>query len=197
MIPAGGLPVELPLRTERLVLRQATDRDVDAVLAYCGDDDVVRHLPFGRLDRDGVVARMQRWHDELATDPDDVLDRDWFMTLVVEHEGGVVGDVMLRLGPQARRSVAEIGYVFSPAVAGRGFATESARRLVDAAFADFGCHRVTAMLDPANTASARVCERLGMTREADLRRDWFGDGEWSDTTVFGLLREEWTPTRRL
>lgn len=185
----------LPLHTDRLVLRAATDDDVDAVLAYCGDPGVVRYLPFGVLDRDGVRARVQRWRDDLARDPADDHDRDWGLTVVVEHEGTVVGDVMVRLKAGEVMSHAEVGWVFHPAHGGRGLATEAARAAVDLAFGPLGCHRVSAQLDPRNTASARLCLRLGMTHEAHLRRDWYEDGEWSDTAVYGLLREEWVPAR--
>lgn len=185
----------LPLRTERLVLREVRDDDVDAVLAYCGDAEVTRYLPFGVLDRDGVLARFARWRDDLARDPAADRTRDWALTLVVEHEGAVVGDVMLRLLAGEVATHGEVGYVFTPSVGGRGLATEAARAVVDLAFTHLGCHRVSAQLDPRNTASARLCERLGMTHEAHLRQDWWGDGEWSDTSVYGVLRGEWTGAR--
>lgn len=181
----------LPLRTERLVLREVRDDDVEAILGYCGDDEVTRYLPFGSLDREGVLRRIGRWRDDLARDPDDDHGRDWGLCVVVEHDGTVVGDVMLRLKAGERMSHAEVGWVFSPDHAGRGLATEAARAMLDLAFDRFGCHRVSAQLDPRNTASARLCERLGMTHEAHLRQDWWGDGEWTDTSVYGLLRHEW------
>ena len=41
-----------------------------------------------------------------------------------------------------------------------------------------------------------MCLRLGMTLEARLRRD-FPDpaGEWTDSAIYGLLREEWPQGR--
>ncbi len=60
-----------------------------------------------------------------------------------------------------------------PAYGGRGLATEAVRALVALAFGPFGLHRVYAQLDPRNTASVRLCERLGMTHEAHLRREHF------------------------
>jgi hypothetical protein len=112
----------LPLRTERLVLREVRDDDVDAILGYCGDDEVTRYLPFDTLDRAGVLGRVERWRADLARDPADDPGRDWGLTLVAEHEGVVVGDVMLRLKAGEVHSVAELGYVFAPAVGGRGLA---------------------------------------------------------------------------
>jgi RimJ/RimL family protein N-acetyltransferase len=50
--------------------------------------------------------------------------------------------------------------------------------------------RVIAQLDPRNAPSARVCERVGMTREAHLREDYWTKGEWADTLIYGLLARE-------
>lgn len=191
---SGLLPL-LPLRTQRLVLREVRDDDVDAILGYCSDPDVTRYLPFGVLDRDGVLGRVERWRGDLARDPADDPTRDWALTLVVDHDGTVVGDVMLRLRAGEVRTLAELGYVLDPAHGGRGLATEAARAVVDLAFGRLGCHRVFAQLDPRNHASARLCERLGMAHEAHTRQDWWGKGEWSDTSVYGILREEWAGAR--
>ena len=47
----------------------------------------------------------------------------------------------------------------------------------------------------SNLGSARVAERLGMTREAHLRRDWWNKGEWTDTFVYSLLDSDPLPAR--
>ena len=124
--------------------------------------------------------------------PDEVL------ALAAVHGGTLVGDVMLRLrarsDDQSAPSVAEIGWAFAPAYAGRGFATEAATALVELAFDHYPLHRLIAHLDPRNVRSAALCERLGMTREAHLRQDWpEADGTWTDDLIFGLLRAEWPP----
>ena len=176
----------LPIRTERLVLRTARPEDLAAMLRYNSDADVVRYLPYGVLDEASMAEKLTRLCANTAPQvTDDVL------TLVIEHDGALVGDLMLRLKDGDPPSVAEIGWVSHPAHGGHGLVTEGARALVDLAFSHYGLHRVYAQLDPRNTASARLCERLGMTHEAHLRQSFFAKGEWSDTVVYGLLREEW------
>ena len=107
---------------------------------------------------------------------------------VVAHDR-VVGDVALWSTDDAQR-LAEIGWAFHPEVAGRGLATEAAAAVLDIAFDTYGLHRVAAQLDPRNVASARLCERLGMQREAHLRQSWWEDGEWTDSLVYGLLESD-------
>ncbi len=85
--------------------------------------------------------------------------------------------------------------MFAPDVAGQGYATEAARALVDLAFGELGVRRVWAQLEPENTRSARVCERLGMRREAlFVQGSWF-KGRWSDLAIYALLADEWAARR--
>lgn len=183
-------PPPVPIRTERLELRYVTSGDLDA-LRYYTDPEVCRYLPFPTADEEALAARVARMTERLApSEPGEVL------ALAAVHEGTLVGDVMLRLrsrvDDRTPPAVAEIGWAFAPSYAGRGFATEAARALVQLAFDHYPLHRLVAHLDPRNERSAALCERLGMTREAHLRRDWpEADGAWTDDVIYGLLREEW------
>ncbi|WP_200954461.1 MULTISPECIES: GNAT family N-acetyltransferase [unclassified Nocardioides] len=189
--PPQLLPPPLPLRTERLVLRTVVADDREAIGSYCADPEVTRYLPFPALDDEGLTKRMDRL--VAATAPSAVGE---FLALAVELDGVLIGDLMLRFGashgPGDAPSIGELGWVFAPEHARRGFATEAARALIDLAFGHYPLHRVMAQLDPRNTASAALCERLGMLHEAHTREDFADrDGTWGDTAVYGLLRREW------
>jgi RimJ/RimL family protein N-acetyltransferase len=175
----------LPRRTERLVLRPLRQDDEADVLAYRGRPDVIRYMPAEPLRasdaRDFVAERIPAV--QIKTDDDKII-------LAVEHEGRVIGDLLVKAGQMADRQ-AEIGWAFNPDFHGRGFASEAARELLVLAFADLGMHRVFAQLDPRNAASARLCERLGMRREAYFREDIWFKGEWGDTAVYALLAADW------
>ena len=183
-------PPALPIRTERLELRYITLDDLDA-LRYYTDPEVCRYLPFPPADETALAKRVGMMAERLApSEPDEVL------SLAAVHDGTLVGDLILRLKSRTNEetppSIAEIGWAFSPSYAGRGYATEAASALVRMAFEHYPLHRIVAHLDPRNERSAALCERLGMTREAHLRRDWPEvDGTWTDTVIYGLLREEW------
>jgi RimJ/RimL family protein N-acetyltransferase len=183
-------PPPLPIHTERLMLRYVTTDDLDA-LRYYQDPEVCRYLPFDAFDEEGLVARVEMLAQRRApSEPDEVL------SLAAEHDGNLIGDLILRLSTRADDrsppSVGEIGWAFAPAYAGRGFATEAATALIDLAFDHYPLHRLMAHLDPRNVRSAALCERLGMTREAHFRQSWpEADGTWTDDVIYGLLRDEW------
>ncbi len=185
-------PPALPLRTDRLQLRYVTLGDLDA-LRYYSDPEVCRYLPFPPADEAALAARVAMMAGRQAPSaPDEVLS-----LAVVEGET-LVGDVILRLRTRADElsppAVAEIGWAFAPEQSGRGLATEAASALITMSFDHYPLHRIYANLDPRNERSAALCERLGMTREAHTRRDFPApDGTWTDSLVYGLLREEWPP----
>jgi RimJ/RimL family protein N-acetyltransferase len=176
-----------PIRSARLLLRPLSVADVEPLLAYRSLPEVCRYVPFTPMDRDDVLDRLRgRWSC-------DALDREGD-ALVLGAElaggGGLVGDVMLRW-ISAEHQCGEIGYVFNPAHAGRGLATEAAHAVLHLAFDDFRLHRVMARLDARNAASARLAARLGMREEARLIENKWFKGEWTDELDFGLLGREW------
>ncbi|WP_110180932.1 GNAT family N-acetyltransferase [Nocardioides solisilvae] len=174
---------ELPLRTQRLLLRRIRPDDAPALAAYYGRPDVAAYLPFGPLTLEETAAKLARRLPQ-EEEPEPPL-----LGLAVEHEGRLVGDLLLMFRPP-EWSVVEIGWAMHPDVAGRGFATEAARAALDLAFGHYGFHRVDAQLDPRNTASARLCERLGMRLESHTRRDYWCKGEWADSLRYAVLAEE-------
>lgn len=185
------MQVEVPRRTARTVLRPLEERDVDDVLAYRSRADVCRFLTFEPMDRAEVADFVAEVAGRAEIDAD-----HGGLVLGVEHEGRVVGDLKLSVG-RLMDSQGEIGWVFHPDVGGRGLATEAATSLVDAAFHELHLHRVWAQLDPRNTASSRLAERLGMRREALLREESWFKGEWGDLAIYGLLLPEWEARREV
>lgn len=174
----------LPLRTERLVIRHAHVGDLESLLAIYADPHVARYL----LEEPWTVGAAELEMDKRVRRTG-LRTGDHALALVIEREGRVVGDIALWATDSTLRKV-EIGWVIAPQFAGRGIATEAARGLIDAAVPAYSLHRIEAQLDGRNIASARVCEKLGMVREAWLRQNWWSKGEWTDTVIFGLLAED-------
>ena len=87
--------------------------------------------------------------------------------------------------------------MFTPDVQGQGYATEAARALAAVAFSEIGAHRVWAQLEPENTGSSRICERLGMRREAYFEKgSWFKE-RWTDLAIYAIRADEWASGARI
>ncbi|MSX07071.1 GNAT family N-acetyltransferase [Rhodococcus sp. 05-2256-B2] len=171
-----------PIHTERLTLRLYELDDADRVLAYYSDPEVCRfllHEAWTKADAVAAVSkRMKR--SGLNTQA---------LAMVVEHEGTVVGNVEAWL-VDGSPALVELGWTFDPAVSGRGYATEAVNGLIDHVFSLPQIHRISAQMDGRNDASARLAARVGMRQEAHFRANWWCKGEWTDTLVYAMLRED-------
>ena len=184
--------LDWPFCTERLSLRPGRPTDARAVWRYRRLESVARW----------ITAAPDTFEDFLAQYTDaDRLAR----TIVVEREGEVVGDLMLRVEDgwsqaeavdRARGVQAELGWVLDPAHAGRGYATEAVRELLRICFEELALRRVVAHCFTDNEASWRLMERLGMRREVHaVRESLHRSGAWLDSYGYALLAEEWQRVR--
>ncbi|WP_067221145.1 GNAT family N-acetyltransferase [Stappia indica] len=177
----------LPLRTARLILRPLEERDFGTYAAYHGRRDVYRFLYSFPPEAQALRQQFDR-----ACQPD--LSQDGATTtLAVERseDGVVLGEVLLKAASTAALQ-GELGYIFDPAHAGGGYATEAAAEMLRAGFEEIGFHRIFARIDADNHGSVKVAERLGLRREAHFRQNDRHDGRWGDEFVYALLAEEWS-----
>lgn len=187
------LPVApvLPVRTPRLVLREFHADDREGLLSFHSDPDAVRYVPYPPRDRAAVAAVLQRKIRSTALRQEGDL-----VELAVTLAGGgtLIGDVLLALRSVASETL-EVGYIFSPAHAGRGYAAEAVRALVDLAFDGLGARRVVARVDVRNTRSLALLERIGMRLEACLVENEWIKGELTSEAGYAVLAREWPAVR--
>lgn len=69
------------------------------------------------------------------------------------------------------------------------------QQAVDYIFGTLGKHRVYGSVDPRNTASMALLERVGLRKEAHHRQSLWFKGEWADDVIYATLADEW-PGRR-
>ena len=175
----------LPLRTPRLTLRPLAAPDADALFAVFSDPQVMRY-----------------WSTPPWTTPDQAQafierDRSGFesgahLRLGIERtdDGALLGQCTLfGIQPASRR--AEVGYSLGRPHWGRGYVNEALRALLGYGFGQLNLNRVEADIDPRNTASEKVLQRLGFLKEGHLRERWIVAGEVSDSALYGLLRSAW------
>lgn len=150
----------IALRTPRLLLREWRDDDREPFAVMSFDPQVMQYLlPFAdRVASDGWLARMQQLQDE-----------DGFCNWALELPGeaafiGAVGLNRLRYDAPFTPAV-EVAWRLARPFWGKGYATEAARAAIDDGFGRLHLDEVVAVTVPANSASWRVMERLGMRRD--------------------------------
>lgn len=173
------------IRTQRLVLRLHGPADIDDVHAYQSDPEVTRYQLYDPRSREEVAEKSASWAEARVLEKNDD-----YLQLAIDLDGRVIGTIYFVL-KRVEDSMAEIGWALHRDFQGKGYAYEAAAAVLDLAFGTMGLHRVTAELDPRNTASIALCERLGMRREAYFVEDMMFKGGWADTGVYAVLDREW------
>ena len=180
-------PAAPTLRTARLRLRPFDDADADGLFALHSNARVLRYWdapPWSERVRAERFMTACRQMAEEGTGTRLALDR--------VSDGAFIGwGSLTRWNPDYRS--ASLGYCLDDAAWGHGYATETARALLQWAFDTRDLNRVQAETDTRNVASARVLEKLGFVREGTLREDCVVNGEVSDSWVYALLRRQWRP----
>jgi RimJ/RimL family protein N-acetyltransferase len=183
-----------PIRTERLLLRLETPDDTDDVFSYQSREDVCRYLLFEPRSRDEVAERMVRNGAATTLEKDgDYLQLAVELPATADAPARVIGDLYFTIA-SLENSKGEIGWTLHPDFTGRGYAAEAARAVLRLAFDELELHRVIAELDPRNNASIALCRRLGLREEAFFVKDLWFKGDWADTGMYAILRDEWLAT---
>ena len=119
--------------------------------------------------------------------------RTRFELAVVEIASGrLIGTCELSL---VESNVVDLGYMLGTRDWGKGYATEIALALIDAAFFDLQVERVISTVDVNNKASIHVLEKIGMRWEAVFRKHRRAKNRWWDCHLFVLPRDVWEATR--
>jgi len=182
--------LNLPVRTARLTLREFAAADFAAIHSYSADPRVTRYLFFGPRDEESTAEYL----DGLLASQLEV-PRTRFELAVEENASGrLIGACDLSL---IESNVVDLGYMLGTEYWGKGFATEIALALVDAAFFDLSADRVISTVDVNNGASIRVLEKIGMRWEAVYRKHRRAKNRWWDCHLFVLPREVWEASRLL
>jgi [ribosomal protein S5]-alanine N-acetyltransferase len=155
------------ITTERLLIRPLTVADVGPMHAVFSDPLVMRYIPEGACDLAGSRRRLEasiHHHEAHGFSKWAVLER---------KTGAVIGDCGLKF-LEGEPDI-ELGFHIARRYWGRGYATEAARACLHWGLEELGRERILAIVDPANAASARVLEKIGMRRQgwsSHFGRDW-------------------------
>lgn len=77
----------------------------------------------------------------------------------------------------------------------KGLMTEALKAVLDFGFSELGLHRIKALVAESNTASVKLLQRYGFTKEGTMREDYLVDGKQEDSDCYSLLRWEWPGSR--
>jgi RimJ/RimL family protein N-acetyltransferase len=178
------------LRTERLLLRQFTEGDVDNLYDLNSDPEVMRYINGGKPTprdeiRDEVIPFHLAFYERfpgLGT---------WAADSRATRE--FLGWFHFRPGPGQDARNIDLGYRLRRAAWNKGYATEGSRALIRTGFTDLGVERVFAHTMTVNAASRRVMEKSGLVlvRTIPWNLPDVFEGSEHGEVEYALTKPEW------
>ncbi len=180
------------IETDRLLLRPINLTDVDDLLEYQSNPEIVRYIPWPERTREQVIEAAEK---TLATGKLDLKEDGDFLVLVWEiksgkFEGKVIGQSNMGL-KSLRDGNADIGWVTHQDFQRQGYAFEATKALMEFGFQNFPIRRLIADIDTRNPESAAMATKLGMRREAEFVDAEIFKGSLCSMWLYAILKSEY------
>ncbi|NKB66449.1 MAG: GNAT family N-acetyltransferase [Candidatus Latescibacteria bacterium] len=178
-----------PLIGERIFLRDYQLADLNAVHAWLADAETMKYLGTGhtRSLEETLVRFAACIEHKLAAER-----TSWNLALVLKETAEVVGQIGLFYRHRKfDGGEGGLGWFLRKDMWRQGLASEGARLAVDFGFRTLQMDKISASCIAGNTASERIMQKLGMTKEAEYRESSVRFGQRVNRLGYAILRSEW------
>jgi RimJ/RimL family protein N-acetyltransferase len=161
--------MKIILETPRLFLRRQVPADLDDLWALYCDPEITRYIPDAPRTREEAREELE-WHmNGHPRNPDLGL---W--ATIYKQSGKFIGRCGLLPWTIEDQQEVEVAYTIARDYWGQGLATEAAQAILQYGFEKLNLVRLVSLIEPENTASQRVAEKIGMAFEKRVDEDKYG-----------------------
>jgi ribosomal-protein-alanine N-acetyltransferase len=172
------------LETARLRLRELEPDDADALFAVFSDPKVMAGHGTPVYKDVAEAHKLINWYANAFNEK-----RALRWAITFQENNTVLGTCGYH-DIAAYHHRAEIGYELNSAYWRQGIMFEAVRAVVRYGLAEMGFHRIEAIVDPKNPASANLLRKVGFREEGYLRQRFYEDGRFVDDWFFSILATE-------
>lgn len=170
------------LETERLILREISQKDVKEVYEIYSSVEAMRY--FGKHPMKAIEEAEERIN-ETSTAFQFKEGIRWAITF--KDSDNLIGSAGIwRLLKEHLRG--EIGYELMPEYWKKGIMFEALREIINFGFIQMNLHTIEANIDPQNSASLKLLEKLGFEKEGHIKDSFYFNGKFEDTAIYSLIR---------
>lgn len=169
----------MQLETERLILREFTPDDFDALFEILSDGETMQHYP--RPFDEAKVRWWIEWNMENYR-----IYGFGLWAVVLRETGRLIGDCGITMQNIGRKIKPEIGYHIHKNHWRNGYASEAARKCRDWVFENTPFNMIFSYMKYTNVGSYSTAVANGMRLVEE-----FEDDVNTITRVYGITRKEW------
>ena len=177
---------DLPLiETERLILRNLTEGDINDVFEYTSDPEVAKYVPW---EYHKSIDTSKSFVEYTINNYNSGNLANW--GIVHKEDNKLIGGCgFVHWEPEHFK--AEVGYTLARKYWGKGLVSEAVRTLLKFGFERMYLNRIQAKCVTENIGSARVMEKNGLKFEGITRQSVFRKGRFWDMKLYSILRDEY------
>ena len=173
------------LETERLILRQVDDEDVEQLYEMLSDIEVAKFDYFYPVtSKVEVMKFIERYNKELEENE----EITW--GIILKETNNLIGTCCLGDFDEGARR-AEVGYDITQREWGKGYATEALEAVINFGFSIMNLNRIEATITLGNNASVRVLTKLNFTQEGIVRERDLIKGKLEDGVIMSILSRDY------
>lgn len=174
------------IETERMKLRQLTPLEYDYVFANYSREALWKFFAF--QSEEDYELEKKKYDDSLQSYGKTFL----YFHMMHKDSGEVFGAIGYHTW-YTRHDRAELFYhIKDEQQMRKGYASEALKPVLDYGFNEMALNRIEVFIGPMNTASHKLVQKAGFTREGQMRGHYFVNGVHQDSVVYGLLKSEYT-----
>ena len=173
------------LETRRLILRRFSIADATAHYELRSNEEAMEFM-----DRPPCESKEAAQKDIKETHQNFRDKKGIWWVLADKRNNKFIGYIGFKDIDQKNKS-AEIGYVLHPDYWASGWMTEAVKAVLDFVFEELNLHRIIGNINPNNEASRGLLKKFGFQKEAYFRQDYYFNGEFLDSEIYGLLSSEY------
>ena len=186
------------IETQRLILRPFAEGDAPDAFEYL--HEVTVHC--------FACMKTESMEDARKAVIERAKDSEYYFAIVLKENGKVIGEINAMPESPAPDDQNAVLDTFSPCwmlnteYQGKGYAYEAAHAFFDYLFTEKGARRIYAYTEDYNTASQKLCKKLGMRQEGlylefiSFVNDENGNPIYENTYEFAILKKEWEQNKK-
>ena len=169
------------LETQRLLLRSYRSEDWERVHIYGANPEFSQFELWGP----NSIEDTKKFVSDMVSQSAQKDCYQFDLAVCIKDTGLLIGGCGIRRESQTS-CIANLGWAINPEFQSKGFATESAKALIQFGFEQLKLRVIYATCDTRNIASMKVMEKLGMIRVGHLIGDKMQKGHLRDSFRYEL-----------
>lgn len=177
------------LETSRLVIRDHIEDDIESLHKLLSDEETMYYLQEIRTKT--LDESKQNLYEAIKESKLENRTK-YFFAITMKETNEYIGEIGFTVkinSPHGK--IVELGYFILPNYWGKGIVTEAAKEVIGYAFDKADVTKIETGCIKDNIGSEKIMKKLGMIKEAELKKHVLLYSKLYDRVEYRLLKEEW------